>query len=107
MDKTKRKLKKQLPLNIILDNIGDLAIQNVAKPGKNIGIDALDCAGAPFFHYLKTSICQLGKAVAGNAPFFNQFFQMNGNVAVGTEVYYTAQFFHIHHQDYCTQGITC
>ena len=74
----------QLPLNIVFDYIGDFTIQNVAEPGEYIGIDTLDCAGAPFFHHLKPGIGQLGKAVAGNAFFFNQFFKMDRYISVGT-----------------------
>ena len=80
----------QLPLNIIFDNIGDFAIQDVAESGKYIAIDPLYCAGTPFFYDLKSRICQLGKAIAGYTPLLNQFFQMNRNIPIGTQIHYTS-----------------
>lgn len=74
----------QLPLNIVFDNIGDFTIQNIAKPGENVRINPFHSSAAPFFHHLKPGIGQLGKAVAGNAFFFNQFFQMDSYFAVRT-----------------------
>lgn len=76
--------------SIILDDIGDLAVQDVAESCKHIGVDAFYGTGAPFVHDLKSRISQLGKAVSGDPLFFNQFFQMDGNLSVKAKVYNAA-----------------
>ena len=61
----------------ILNNVTDIAIQDIAKSGKNIGVNTLNCSGTPFFNNLKTGISQFCQTVPGNAIGFHQFLQVN------------------------------
>ncbi len=82
--------RPQFPSKLILNDIGNIAIENIAESGWYIRIDPLHSAGTPLFHHFKPGVRQLGQAIAGNALFFDQFLQMDRNMAVRTQVDHAA-----------------